>query len=529
MNSGNVASTLWQAAGRWPDQPAVIHAASGASLSFAELCAQAGAVAAGLRALGVEPGQRVLVMLRPGLEFFAAMFGVAACGATAVLADPGMGLAAMLRCLKTIEPVAIIAESIFHLVSQLHQTFARGTVRISRGWYPTAISWPKFLATAAAPLPPASCSADDVAVLAFTSGATGLPKPVVMDHRTLSAQVEALRAISGIGEGDVQLAFIPLTGLLGGGLGCTTVIPSVDARRLQTLNAATTIAQMQRHAVTHCFASPFVWARLADELERHDTQLSLRRIFVGGAPPSPALVQRLVKCIAGEVHVSYGATEAVPVASATAEEFLAAHQGPHLGGCMVGRPVPGIEVSVACFEPEALRMAQTYEIGELLVRGPIVSPGYHGARRVDHLVQLAGSNWHRIGDAGYFDPLGRLVLCGRIADQVHGGGRVLHSLLVESQCRDVAGVSEVALVGVGQAPHQRAVLVVVASGERPTDEITAALNALAAAQGWQEMLADVLYRGALPTDTRHRSKILRAQLARWAEGKTRRKMPLSAP
>jgi olefin beta-lactone synthetase len=507
--SENVATSLWDAAERWPHQPALILATDGRTVTFDELRVQAGAVAAGLQAQGVEPGDRVLVMLKPGLEFFATMFGLSAAGATGVLVDPGMGYSSMFRCLESIKPKAIIAESAFHLLSWFSRTFDGGIFRVSRGWLPGCVSWHRFVEhqPIEAPHP---CGPEQLAVLAFTSGSTGAPKPVVMDHGTLGAQIEAVREMSGIEPGQAQMAFIPLNALLGPGLGCTTVLPSVDSRRIDKLDARKTIGELNRYDVTHCLGSPFIWRRIAAVLEAdEDVSLPLEHLLIGGAPPDRELVETLQRRCNARISIAYGATEAVPIATGSAEEFLA-----NPSGCLVGKPVPQME-AIMIVEDDEPRQAKPEEVGQLWIRGPLVSPGYDGFASTEHRRHFDGKEWHPTGDCGFFTDAGRLVLVGRKAHCVQTSNGMLYPLVVEPIFEKHPGVSRAALLALDEDPPQRAALAVIPTGNHSPDELTSELLKLANDHALPA-IDTISFRREFPMDVRHHSKILRHELARKA-------------
>lgn len=517
----NVADSLWRAAEKWPEQPALIVAGGDAVVSFAELRDRAGVVAEQLRKNGVEPGDRILVMLEPGVEFFATMFGLCAAGATAVLVDPGMGYSSMFRCLRSLSPRAIIGESLFHLLSWLFRTFDSRPFRVSRSWLPGCVSWRRF--TKGEPMEaPISRTSEQLAVLAYTSGSTGKPKPVVMDHGTLRAQIEAAKAMTGIEPGHRQMAFIPLNALLGPGLGCSTVLPSVDPRRLDRLDPAETIDEMHRYEVSHCLGSPFIWRRIVGELEARGGQsLPLHHLLIGGAPPDGDLVAALSRLNEGEVSIAYGATEAVPITFGSARTFSEHRKKGLQSGCFVGAPVEEME-AITVVEGDEPRRAEPSEIGEVWIRGPLVSPGYDGFAARDHRVIFEEKSWHRTGDCGYFNARGELILCGRLAHCVHTSGGVLYPLLVEPVFENHPGVARAALVGLDTDFPQRAAIIVVPEAGVDRRKLRRELLEIADDRRLEE-IGRIFFRRDLPMDKRHHSKILRHDLARWARKKAPRR------
>jgi acyl-CoA synthetase (AMP-forming)/AMP-acid ligase II len=506
-----------------PQAPALHVAAHDETTSFADLAARVGSLAAGLVKEGLRPGDRALVMLRPGLDFVASAFALLHIGAVPLFVDPGLGVRRLLACVANAAPRALVAVPLLHALRLLApKPFRSVAVAFSPGWWPGA----RRLAPLAAPAPPlAEVEPDDTAVIAFTTGSTGEPKGVCFTHRVLAAQVQAFRALTGMRDGDVQLAVLPLLALLGPGLGCATVLPAVDAARPGRADPRALAVAISRYGVTHAFGSP----TFAERLAASSLALpALRRVLVGGAPVTPGLLQRLRTRLGPrvELQVPYGATEAVPLTVAPDDEVLAAAGR----GTLVGRPLPGIELRLVRVidGPIAALTADTIaapgEVGEIAVRGEVVTPAYFGRPEADALAKIpdAGGAWHRMGDLGHIDGEGRLWFCGRKSERIETADGPVYTTWAEPAFAAHPRVARAAIVGVGPRPQQRCVLVIEpAAGRFPrtrrerrtfTDELHAMSPTAVSA---------VLFRRALPLDVRHNAKVLRHELARWAEARLR--------
>jgi acyl-CoA synthetase (AMP-forming)/AMP-acid ligase II len=532
--SGNVADYLGAMAARCPDAPALHVARAASTISFATLEGQVERLATGLAAAGVRPGDRVLVMLRPELAFVATAFALLRLGAIPVFADPGLGPRWLFACIQATAPRGLIAVPALHAARSFRpRPFRSVTVAVASGWWPGTIPFEALANAPANPPPVAAVDLDAVAIIAFTTGSTGEPKGVSFTHRVLHAQLAAFRAFTGIGEGDTQLAVLPLLAILGPGLGCATVLPDMDPRRPARADPRKLVSAINRYGVTHGFASPTLWHLLTAHCESNRIALpTFRRLLVGGAPVAADLVERARRVIGrdGEVHVVYGATEAVPVTSATDGEVLAAATTTPAEGTLLGRPIPPTEVrlvrvvdgAITSF-PEEIA-APRGRVGEIVVRGDIVTPSYFGRPDADALAKIPSpaGPWHRMGDLGRFDAEGRLWFCGRKSERIETEAGTLYTTWTEPAFEAHPRVARAAVVGVGSRPRQRSVLVVEpAPGHFPLLPSTRRRFANELRARGTPSVSAVLFHRALPLDVRHNAKILRNDLAHWAEKRLR--------
>jgi acyl-CoA synthetase (AMP-forming)/AMP-acid ligase II len=235
----------------------------------------------------------------------------------------------------------------------------------------------------------------------------------------------------------------------------------------------------------------------------------------------------------GEVHADYGATEALPATEmpgleALSETYPRTARG---AGLCVGRPFAGVTVKIVDIVDGPLatladaRQLPLGEVGEIVVRGPHVSPEYAGdpaSTAKNKIVDPDGGVWHRLGDAGYLDDAGRLWCCGRMSHRLELPTGRLFPLMCEPIFDAHPQVRRSGLVGVPSAPgasHVTPVICIeVKEGVRASDHaaLRSELLAIAAENETTNQIRHVLFRRRLPVDPRHNSKIERPQLARWA-------------
>ncbi|MCF1592188.1 AMP-binding protein [Streptomyces muensis] len=470
-----------------------------------------------LRAAGVERGDKAVIMTRDAYELFVAVHGSALLGAVPALIEPR---AEVRRCLDEIGPGVFIGEPLAH-VGRRALGWGRGhlhTALVTGGRFPgqdrlLGRSLPLPVADGSGPPPRAPVPHDDdLAMIAFTSGSTGRPKGVEYRHATHAGQLTALADVLRPRADDVLLScFLPMA-LLGPLLGLPTVAPQINHLAPARTPPGHIVGPLLRHGATAVVASPAVLRLIVGHCDRNGLTLpSVRRVLSFGASLRPRLARALAKVLPADAEILsvYGATECLPVAAIAAGDLreLGTEPPPGHAGTCLGRPLPGVEARILNADATAL--------GEIAVAGPVVSPAYHARPDATVIAKTVadGRLWHRTGDLGRLDDRGRLWYLGRKAHLVTGEDRTLTTEDVEAAADTAPGVRRTALVGIGPAGHQRAVLCVEPV---PGTDREAILHALRAALGDHPQgrrIATVLFHPRFPTDIRHNSKIDRTRLA----------------
>jgi len=494
------------------------------TLSFAELDAEVSAWCGRLASAGVRRGDRTLVMVRQGLPLIACVFALFRLGAVPVIIDPGMGRKNFLACVARSRPRALVGILMAQAMSHVFRSaFTTVKIRVWASGSATARLAPSPIASRPSP----SCApsaATDLAAILFTSGSTGAPKGVCYEHGMFEAQVRLIRAAYGITPGEVDLPLLPIFALFNPALGLTTIVPEIDPRRPAEVDPKKIVQAILQENVTNSFGSPTLWRKIGDHCLAHKIPLpSLRRVLCAGAPvPATLWGDSHAFLPHGRLHSPYGATEAMPVASISADEIDA---GSVRGAC-VGRPLPEIEVKViALTDTPIATFAQARElplgeIGEIIVRGPVVTRTYDALPDATAAAKIAdgATVWHRMGDCGYLDPAGRLWFCGRKAERVETARGPLFTEPCEQVFRTDPRVTRCALIGLGEPGRQRPALVVEARPGKSADRqaLGRDLRALAQQHAHTAAISRFYFHPKFPVDVRHNAKIHRLVLTRWA-------------
>lgn len=530
------------------------------AITFSELHADSDAIAHGLTSVGIGRGTRTALMVPPSPDFFALTFALLKVGAVPVLVDPGMGVKNLGKCLAEAEPEAFIGIAKAHAARRV-LGWAKRTLRTTvnagrwRFFCDTSLSRLRELGRNRDPWTIPNSDANEIAAILFTSGSTGVAKGVVYTHGIFSAQVEILKQTYCIEPGEIDLCTFPLFALFGPALGMTCVIPDMDASRPAKIDPQKAVSQIRQFGVTNMFGSPAVIRRLGeltdDERTPHASAAgvvipptlrsgfaSLRRVISAGAPASAASIERFVRLLpdSAEVFTPYGATESLPVANIGSREILSEtrHLTEQGKGVCVGTPVAGMEVRVIRISDEPIAewddslLAPSGEIGEFVVRGPVVTREYYNRPNATKLAKIrdpkTGEVLHRMGDVGYLDDRGRLWFCGRKSHRVVTPHGTLFTDTVEPIFNTVAGVRRTALVGVTRNGVTYPVLCVEFDGSiTPKTRqwrftiLEQRLREVGVLFGHTCGITTFLEHSSFPVDVRHNSKIFREKLAVWAD------------
>jgi len=555
------------------------------AFSFAELVAETAAWQTRLAGRGVRPGDRALVMVRPGLPLIASVYALFALGAVPVVIDPGMSRKNFLACVARSQPRVLVGIPIAQILSHIFRgSFRSVAVRVAVSRDLTARIASGAQSTSAS-LKIADSRASDLAAILFTSGSTGAPKGVCYEHGMFAAQLRLLRDTYGIEPGEVDLPLLPVFALFNPALGLTTIVPEIDPRRPAAADPAKIVQAIRQENVTNSFGSPTLWRKIASYcLTQKITLPSLHRVLCAGAPVPVDLWKNSQAWLPnGQLHSPYGATEALPISTISSDEVssllksqnpdpksqnsagapgapdsfgicglgsvISGASAPVRGAC-VGRPLTGIEIKIIVLTDAPIdsladaRELPPGEIGEIIVRGPVVTKLYDALPTATALAKIqipntksqksagmpdpldtchlspvtsapSGAVWHRMGDCGYLDATGSLWFCGRKAERVETAAGPLYTEPCEQVFRTHPRVMRCALIGFGLRGAQRPALVVegrIADAQAFARE----LRALALEHPHTAAINAFYFHPAFPVDVRHNAKIHRLTLATWA-------------
>lgn len=541
----NIASAVMERAGSQPDTLAIAFPVKNSldkngitryqNLTFRELARETARVGRGLLTAGFERGDRVVLMVPPGFDFFILSFALLQTGIVPVYIDPAIGVKNLKVCIDEAEPVGFIGISKAHAARVL-LGWGRKTIRktVTLGprlfWGGNNTQTIRRLGGEEGPSPFFDAGQDDMAAVIFTSGSTGVPKGVVYSHGNFRAQLEMIRRSFGIQPGEIDLPTFPPFALFNPALGVSTIIPDMDPTKPALVHPENIIGPIKQFGITNMFGSPALIDTVGRFGAANGVKLpSLRRVFSAGAPASPKSLARFSSMLRPETQIftPYGATESMPVTKVGSDQILRETRektGNGAGVC-IGKAVEGVEIAIIRISDEAIAdwsedlRVTPGAIGEIVVKGHNVTRSYFNREEATRLAKIRDGNQvrHRMGDLGYFDTEGNLWFCGRKNHRVKVGGQELYSVQCEHIFNKHPDVFRTALVGVAG----KAVLCVETekSSNQSVDraKLRAELLAWAAAHPLTGAIQTLLFHPGFPVDIRHNSKIFREKLAIWAK------------
>ena len=473
---GTLTELLRASAARHPAQTALIDGDE--RVSYTELEERTARFAGLLRGHGIEPGDRVAVLLPNEAAFVEAAFGAWRLGAIVVPFSP------LLRAREI----------------ELRLTHAGAAAFVTEPGQAATLDMRAALVDPAAardaePVAAAPTTPDDVALLLYTSGTTGDPKAAELTHAGLHAVATNLAAAFELGPDDVVLGAAPLAHVLGQGAVNMAFAAGSAVALVRRFEPAGALELLERTGTTIFLGVPTMCLELLRLSEGAASVPRLRVAHVGGAPLAPETLHAFAERFGCAVLEGYGMTE-------TAGTLTTHRLGRPVKPGSVGEPVEGVEVRIA-------------EDGEVLVRGRGVMRGYRGDPEATRAA-LSADGWLATGDVGRIDEDGYLVLLDRKKDVILRGGYTVYPREVEEVLYAHYDVQEAVVVGV---PHpslgEEVVALVVPRGpECDAAAVQAFVRERVAAYKYPRLvvLMDALPHG--PSGKIQRREIDRAELAR---------------
>lgn len=457
----NIASALVKQAAERGEAPAILSGAPGQekTMTFRELEEASARVAGYFGRLGLEVGDRVLLVQNISMELYVVLLGLFRRGLVGVMVDPGGGLKHFRRCCEVASPRLSVGSWRAHLLRFFIPALGKIPGLSTRGSVPWAWSWRQAMRT------PPDGRIEDVrdeapALLTFTRESAGMPRAAMRTHGFLLAQHRVLERHLRLQPGEIDLATLPLFVLANLASGVTTLLPQGDLRRPGAIHPFPILRQIRECRPTRSMGLPAFFARLA-RAGGEGSASPIKKLFVGSAPIFPRTLRSMrAWAPASDPEAVYGSAAAESIAhmrlsQITREDEAAMAQG---RGLLVGKPVPELTarilpdrwgqprraMSALEFADEEVKIG---EVGEIVLSGEHVLPGYwRGAGDEETKFRVDGAVWHRTGDAGHFDHEGRLWLQGRCSSKVIDDRGTLYPFTVECAASFVDGIARTAFV-----------------------------------------------------------------------------------
>jgi fatty-acyl-CoA synthase len=450
-----------------PNKTAIVDLDSGRSLSYRELDDRAGRLGAWMQTQGIAKGDRVALLMPNCAEFFEIQFACQKIGAICLPLNWRLTPKELDYILRDATPDLLVFDARFRETAPTlaRECGIRETLEIDGDRTDSSY---EAACQADAALTPVACTHDDVCMIMYTSGTTGHPKGALITFGMVFFNCVNLGIPAGITARAVQLVVLPLFHT--GGLNCyANPILHAGGRLLLMRDfdpgRALSIIGDPELGVTHFFAVPAPYQFMMQHPAFAETDLGrLEAAGVGGAPCAEAILSawigRGVPLIQG-----WGMTETSPGGTALVAEDALRKIG------SAGKALLHTEIRIVGDDGEDVPRG---EVGELLIRGPNITPGYWN--NPDATRKSFRDGWLLTGDAARFDDEGFVYIVDRWKDMYISGGENVYPAEVENVLYQLPQIAEAAIIGV---PSERwgetgkAVVVLKAGTELTADEVIA--------------------------------------------------------
>jgi len=459
------------------DRPALV-APGGASWSYDDLDGWSARYASGLADRGVEPGDRVVVQVDKSFANVALYLAVLRLGAVYVPLNPAYTATEVAYFLSSAEPRVLVCRP--DRLAELRPVAEAHGVQHVLSLGTEDAAWARGSRSGAE-----DRSADDLAVIIYTSGTTGRSKGAMLTHGNLIDNARTLHRLWGFTGADVLVHALPIFHVHGLFVALhTSWLSAIPVRFLPRFDAAEVREQLP--GATVLMGVPTFYVRLAAQPGFGAEDCRTMRLFVSGsAPLTEATSDAWAERTGHRILERYGMSEAGMIASNPLD-------GDRVAGT-VGYPVPGYRVRVADAEGRALPAG---EVGVLEIAGPSLFRGYW-RMPAQTAEAFRDDGFFVTGDLARIAADGRITLVGRARDLIISGGYNLYPKEIERVLDDVPGVSESAVVGIGDPDlGEIAVGVLVAEDAPVPDEIV--FQALAGALARYKQPRRLVWVEALP-------------------------------
>ncbi len=437
--------------------------------TYRELCALAEGAAAELQRRGVTTGERCAIIAQNGPRWLCAYLGIIALGGVVVPLDTNFSAEQVEKLLKDSG-------------AKLLFTDARGLEKARAAAGGASIIELETLKPSTSRLPPAGANDDDVAVILYTSGTTSDPKGVMLTHGNLAAEMDAVTRVASVGPGDALIGVLPLFHALAQ-MGNLLLPLSCGARVvfLESLNTTELLRALTERDVTFFICVPQFFYLIHDRVFKEAAArgalvervfklllwtagagrrvgLNLGKIFF--RPVHRLLGPRMRNLVTGGSRMDlqvcrdfsalgFDLLQAYGLSETSGAVFSTRPANNELGS--VGLPMQGVEYKLVDAKPS--EEAGGFDVGEIVVKGPMVMKGYHN--RPEATTAVLKDGWFSTGDLGYVDARGNLFISGRIKEMiVLSSGKNIYPEEIEADYEKSPFIKEVCVVGLTNRPGE---------------------------------------------------------------------------
>jgi long-chain acyl-CoA synthetase len=450
-----------------PEKVALVF--EGTRITYRQMNERVNRFANALIRLGCKKGDRLTILAENTYKYFEAYFGAAKVGMSVTPLNFRLSDSELTHIVNDCEAVVFLAGDGYEERTQK----IRADLQNIRDWIaldgkmPGFLSYEDLLKGASALEPEVEVDENDLMILMYTGGTTGVPKGVMLSHRNLMTSLYALIIVYAFSRHDTECFVLPLFHISIWPALCVLMVGgTVVIVRRPDLEEILRLMQEERCTHINLVPTLLSWLMSFPALEEYDLS-SIRLITYAGSPMPPEVLKKCMKKFGRIFAQGYGLTEAAPMVAWLAQEdhFLEGPKARLLNS--VGKEGPIVEVRVV---DENDRPVKPGEIGEIVARGKNIMLGYW--KNPTLTAEVLRGGWLHTGDMGTIDEEGYIYLVDRKADMIVTGGENVYPKEIEDILYEHPAVQECAVVS---APDEKwgervQAVVVLKDGHAATEE-----------------------------------------------------------
>ena len=426
---------------QYPDNTALFDLKTGNKITFTQIDTKSDEICSYLIQKGFEKGNKIVVFVPIGIEFYLILTAIFKMGLQAVFIDPYAGIEHINKCCEMISPDGIIGSG----KTLLKGFFLKGIRKIGKKInYIKMMEHSKKLSIYEKNknqkiIQNEKIDGNTPALISFTSGSTGFPKIIMRTHEFLLGQHNVLEKNLKFEKETAVYSSFPIFLLSHMATGTTTFIPDLNWRKPVESDFGNIIKQITENNIQNVILPPAIFENIIKFCKDEKIILeNVQKVYTGGAPVFYSLMKKIKEVFTNaKIIALYGASEAEPISvlnfeDITEEDIENMKNGE---GLLAGKIVNEIELKIEKLEETAeknkiLKDNNVEDFstlkGEILVKGENVVNGYLNVEKNPN------ENWHKTGDMGYINKKGQLILLGRVKGRIQIEENIYYPFTVET-------------------------------------------------------------------------------------------------
>ncbi|WP_369713794.1 AMP-binding protein [Leptotrichia sp. HSP-342] len=426
---------------QYPDHTALFDLKTGNKITFTQIDTKSDEICRYLIQKGFEKGNKIVVFVPIGIEFYLILTAIFKMGLQAVFIDPYAGIEHINKCCEMISPDGIIGSG----KTLLKGFFLKGIRKIGK-----KINYIKMMEHSEKLsiyeknknqkiIQNEKIDGSTPALISFTSGSTGFPKIIMRTHEFLLGQHNVLEKNLKFEKETAVYSSFPIFLLSHMATGTTTFIPDLNWRKPVESDFGNIVKQITENNIQNIILPPAIFENIVKFCKDEKIMLeNVQKVYTGGAPVFYSLMKKIKDVFTNaKIIALYGASEAEPISvlnfeNITEEDIENMKNG---DGLLAGKIVNEIELKIEELEKtsEKNKILKDNNVedfsalkGEILVKGENVVNGYLNVEKKPN------EKWHRTGDMGYINKKGELILLGRVKGRIQLGEKIYYPFTVET-------------------------------------------------------------------------------------------------